>query len=203
MRSSQRLLEYYGKRHLFTLKTIIKHWLLVAIIITGFSGLLEATVQQVIRQSADDPQIQMAEDTATALANGQQVQNVVPAEKVDIAKSLATYIIVFDANGKAIASSAQLNGQSPSPPAGVFDYVKQNGEDRITWQPQTGVRSAAVVTQFQGSNSGFVLAGRSLREVEIREDNILHIILVGWVAILLGSLLATAVIFKLLQHPLG
>jgi hypothetical protein len=63
MRSSQRLLEYYGKRHLFTLKTIIKHWLLVAIIITGFSGLLEATVQQVIRQSADDPQIQMAEDT--------------------------------------------------------------------------------------------------------------------------------------------
>ncbi len=172
----------------------------MAIVITGFAGLLEATVQQVLRQSADDPQIQIAEDTAAALTNGQQAQNVVPAEKVDIAKSLATYIIVFDASGKVIASSAQLNGQTPTLPAGVFDSVKQNGEDRITWQPQTGVRSAVVVTQFQGSNAGFVLAGRSLREVEIREDDILHIILLGWVAILLGSLLATAVIFTLLRN---
>nr|HET6901245.1 hypothetical protein [Ktedonobacteraceae bacterium] len=184
------------------MKTILKHWLLIAVIITGFSGLLEATVQQVIRQAADDPQIQMAEDIAAALTDGQQVQNVVPAEKVDIAKSLATYIIVFDANGKAIASSAQLDGQIPTLPAGVFDYVKHNGEDRITWQPQTGVRSAIVVTQFQGSSSGFVLAGRSLREVEKREDDILQIILVGWVAILLGSLVATAAIFTILRNPL-
>jgi len=58
------------------------------------------------------------------------------------------------------------------------------------------------VTQFQGTHSGFVLAGRSLCEVEIREDDILHIILIGWIAILLGSLLATAVIFKVLQNPL-
>jgi len=144
----------------------------------------------------------MAEDTAAALTDGQSVQNVVPAEKVDIAKSLATNIIVFDASGKAIASSAQLDGQIPTLPAGVFDYVKHNGEDRITWQPQTGVRSAIVVTQFQGTHSGFVLAGRSLCEVEIREDDILHIILIGWIAILLGSLLATAVIFKVLQNPL-
>ena len=184
------------------MKTILKHWLLIAVIITGFSGLLEATIHQVIRESADDPQIQMAEDIAVALTDGQQVQNVVPAGKVDIAKSLATYIIVFDADGKAIASSAQLDGQIPTLPAGVFDYVKHNGEDRITWQPQTGVRSAIVVTQFQGSNSGFVLAGRSLREVEKREDDILQIILVGWVAILLGSLLATAVIFTILRNPL-
>lgn len=173
----------------------------MAAIVTGLSGLLYASVQQDLRQSANDPQIQMAEDTAAKLADGQQVQNVVPAEKVDIANSLAPYIIVFDATGKPIASSVQLNGQTPTIPSGVFDYVRQNGEDRITWQPQSGVRSAIVVTQFKGPNSGFVLAGRSLREVEIREDDIMHLILLGWIAILIVTLLATAIIFRLLRTP--
>jgi len=173
----------------------------MAAIVTGLSGLLYAAVQQDLRQSANDPQIQMAEDTAAKLADGQQVQNVVPSEKVDIANSLAPYIIVFDATGKPIASSVQLNGQTPTIPSGVFDYVRQNGEDRITWQPQSGVRSAIVVTQFKGPNPGFVLAGRSLREVEIREDDIMHLILLGWIAILLVTLLATAILFRLLRTP--
>lgn len=183
------------------LKTILKYWLLMAAIVTGLSGLLYAAVQQDLRQSANDPQIQMAEDTAAKLADGQQVQNVVPTEKVDIANSLAPYIIIFDATGKPIASSVQLDGQTPTVPSGVFDYVRQNGEDRITWQPQSGVRSAIVVTQFKGPNPGFVLAGRSLREVEIREDNIMHLILLGWLAILIVTLLATALLFRLLRTP--
>jgi len=162
----------------------------MAVIVTGLVGLCYAAIQQDIRQSADDPQIQMAEDIATKLADGQAIQNVVPAEKVDIAKSLAPYIIVFDATGKPIASSAQLDGQTPTIPPGVPDYVRQNGEDRITWQPQPGVRSAAVITQINGSHPGFVLVGRSLREVEIREDNILHLLIVGWI----GMLFATAII---------
>jgi hypothetical protein len=171
----------------------------MAVIVTGLSGLTYAAIQQVLRQSADDPQIQMAEDTAAKLADGQQLQNVVPSEKVDIATSLAPYIIVFDASGKPIASSALLDSQTPTIPSGVFDYVRQHGEDRITWSPQSGVRSAIVVTQFQGPNPGFVLAGKSLREVEIREDNILHIAILGWIAILVATLLATAIIFRLLR----
>src|SRR5437879_10362155 len=103
----------------------------MALIVTGFSGLIYTAVQQDIRQSADDPQIQMAEDTAAKLANGQQLQNVVSSEKVDIARSLAPYIIVFDTTGKPIASSAILDGQTPTIPPGVFDYVRQNDEDRF------------------------------------------------------------------------
>jgi hypothetical protein len=185
----------------WNVKAILKYWLLIAIIVTGLSGLLYAVVQQDIRHAADDPQIQMAEDTAARLANGQQVQNVVPAEKVDIAKSLAPYIIVFDTTGKPIASSAQLDGQTPIIPSGVFDYVRQNDEDRLTWQPQPGVRSAVVVTQFQGPNSGFVLAGRSLREVEKREDDIMQIVLLGCFAMLLVTFFASAIIFRKTSYP--
>ena len=182
------------------LKTIFKYWLLIAVVVTCLSGLIYGTAQQILRQSADDPQIQMAEDIAAQLANGQQIQSVVPTEKVDIAKSLAPYIIVFDANGNPIASSAQLDGQTPTIPSGVFDYVRQNGADRITWSPRPGVRSAIVVTKISGPNSGFVLAGRSLREVEIREDDILQLDLLGWLASLLVSFVATAFIVGLL-HP--
>src|SRR6266849_11215871 len=180
----------------WNVKAILQHWLLVAIVVTGLIGLLYAAVQQDLRQGANDPQIQMAEDAAVKLAGGQPVQSVVPSEKVDIAKSLAPYLIIFDANGNPIDSSAQLDGQTPTIPSGVFDSVRQNGEDRFTWQPQTGVRSAVVVTQYKGSNSGFVLAGRSLREVEKREDNLMLVLLVGWVVIILVTFVATAILFR-------
>ena len=183
------------------MKTILKYWLLVAIIITGLCGISYAAIQQAIRQSANDPQIQMAEDAASKLAGGQPVQLVVPAEKVDIANSLAPYLIVFDAQGKPIAASAQLDGLTPTIPAGIFAYVKQNGEDRLTWQPQPGVRSAIVVTQFKGATSGFVLAGRSLREVEKREDNLEQILGLGCIVLLVVTFLATVLLFgKLLTR---
>jgi len=177
-------------------KAILLHWLLAAIVVTGLIGLIYAAVQQDIRQGANDPQIQMAEDAAAKLAGGESVQNVVPSEKVDIATSLAPYLIIFDAHGNPIGSTAQLDGQTPTIPQGVFDSVRQNGEDRITWQPQAGVRSAVVVTQFKGSTSGFVVAGRSLREVEKREDALLQILVAGWVVMILATFVATAILFR-------
>ncbi len=180
----------------WNVKRILKHWLLVAIIVTGLIGIVYAAVQQDIRQGANDPQIQMAEDAAAKLAGGQSAQSVVPLEKVDIANSLAPYLIVFNANGNPVASSAQLDGQTPAIPAGVFDSARQKGEDRITWQPQPGVRSAIVVTQFKGSTSGFVVVGRSLREVEKREDGLLQILAASWVVMMLVTLVATAILFR-------
>ncbi|GAC1399397.1 MAG: hypothetical protein NVS4B12_15110 [Ktedonobacteraceae bacterium] len=178
------------------LKTTFKYWLLIAIVIVGFYFSMYAVIQQVLRQGADDPQIQMAEDSAAKLAAGQSVQDVVPAGKVDIATSIAPYMIIFDANGTPIASSGQLNGQTPTIPSGVFDFVRRNGEDRITWQPQDGVRSAITVTQFKGASTGFVLAGRSLREVEKREDNILQLLNIGWIGMLIITLPVTALVFR-------
>ncbi|HEY3993708.1 MAG TPA: hypothetical protein VGM01_12635, partial [Ktedonobacteraceae bacterium] len=177
------------------MKRLFQAWLLIAIIVSGLAGLLYATVQQVLRSDANDPQIQTAEDAATTLGNGGSLQSVAPTGKVDISASLAPYIIVFDAGGKPVASSAQLNGQTPTIPSGIFDAVRQKGEDRITWQPQPGIRSAIVVVQFRGSGGGFVLAGRSLREVEMREDNFLHLDLLGWAAILVVSFLASMFLF--------
>jgi hypothetical protein len=50
-----------------------------------------------------------------------------------------------------------------------------------------------------GTSAGFVLAGRSLREVEIREDNIEKLTLIALAVILIGTFLVLAVVQYLLS----
>ena len=172
---------------------IIKKWLPLAIATAGLCALVYLTVQQSLRMSANDPQIQMAEDAASSLNAGASVESVVPSTKVEIADSLAPFVIVFDNSGKVLASSATLHGAVPAYPAGVLDYVRQKGQDRVTWQPEAGVRMATVVAPFK---NGFVMAGRSLSEVEKRESQVESLsgiaLLAIWVAtfivIVLGEL---------------
>ncbi len=117
--------------------------------------------------SANDPQIQMAEDVANQLNSGMEPASLIPAAQVEISNSLAPFLMVFDDSGKVVASSARLHGETPTYPTGVLEYARQNGQDRVTWQPEAGVRMATVVVP---ATNGFVMAGRSLREVEIREN---------------------------------
>ena len=155
-------------------------WLPFAVLAAGLCGLVYVAVQQSLRISGNDPQIQIAEDTASALAAGTNPNTFMTAQKVDLAKSLAPFIITFDDTGSAKTSSAQLNGQTPSVPQGVLDNARQNGENRVTWQPENGVRIAAVVAPYPG---GFVLAGRSLLEIEKREDQAQFLSVVAMLAI--------------------
>lgn len=177
-----------------SVRTVLKYWLLMALVVTAMSGVIYLTVQQSLRLGANDPQIQMAEDTAAALASGQAAAGLVPAGKVDIAQSLAPYLVVYGPDGKVLASNAVLHGQTPALPDGVLAYTRRSGEDRISYQPEAGVRSAAVVTAVNGGAGGFVLAGRSLREVEKRIDLLGLQVGAGWVAALLVSLVLAAVL---------
>jgi hypothetical protein len=170
------------------IKNILRSWLPAAVIITALCGLVYLAVQQALRISANDPQIQMAEDTAAALSAGQSAAALVPSAKVDIGQSLAPFIMVFDPSGAVSASSAQLHGQNPALPAGVLDDVKQKGEDRISWQPEPGVRIAAVIVPV-ANGSGYVLAGRSLREVEKRIDQLGTISGLAWLLTMAASLI--------------
>jgi len=146
---------------------IIKKWLPLAIASAGLCALVYVSVQQSLRMSANDPQIQMAEDAASALNRDAKVEAVIPATQVELSESLAPFLMVFDQSGKVVASSAILHGAVPSYPSGVLDYVRQNGQERVTWQPEAGVRMATVAVP---TKNGFVMAGRSLLEIEKRES---------------------------------
>lgn len=170
-------------------------WIPFAAVITFVCLLGYGLVQQDLRQTANDPQTQVAADVATDLSEGAPAQEIVPpGQTIDMSSSLDPFVIIYDASGTPLASSAVLNGETPNLPPGIFTYVAEHGEDRFTWQPAAGVRNAVVVEPWMNNGagnpelgiptstpgSGFVLAGRSLREIEIREDNMLHIAELAW-----------------------
>ena len=87
----------------------------------------------------------------------------------------------------------------PQPPAGVFEFANTNKEDMITWQPPNDVRMAMVVEKIPAPGTGFVAAGRSLKETEVRESNLLTLIGMAWIAcmaVVLVHLLAESFLSK-------
>jgi hypothetical protein len=171
------------------LKSIFRIWLPFAVVITALSLLVYTTAQQMYRQGANDPQIQMANDTADALNDGQSVAGVMPEAKISVAKSLAPFLIVYDTNGNEQASSVVLDGKTPQLPDGVLDSAKKMGEDRVTWQPREGVRIAAVIVPYK---QGFVLAGRNMGEMEARVDLMGVMAGVTWIMTLVATLFVIA-----------
>lgn len=169
-------------------KTIFK-WLIVSFVITVLSCLILLVGQQSLRQSANDPQIQFAEEVADSLSQGADPQ-MLGQPSVDIAKSLAPYVVIYDKDGKPVASTAMFNGQAPQIPSGIFDYIKKkNSRDIVTWQPSKDVRQAIVVMPYShGDTSGFVMAGKSLREVEKREKALTIEVGTVWVFLVVSSL---------------
>ncbi|MGE5195063.1 MAG: hypothetical protein ACM3U2_21425 [Deltaproteobacteria bacterium] len=180
--------------HSVTARNILRHWIPLAIVTTFLSVVIYGTAQYILRTGGNDPQIQIAEDGARALGAGEPVSSVIAGRTVEISKSRAAFAALYDRAGQPLASSGLLHGQMPVMPPGVFDYVRQHGEERVTWQPEAGVRVASVVTRVDGANVGFVMAGRSLALVEQRIGEIALMTAAGWAGTLFVSLLAVTVL---------
>src|SRR3954452_5204142 len=172
------------------LRRAIAFFLPVAVLATLASGLVYLGIQQDLRGDANDPQRQLAEDAARALDAGAQPAAVIGStgDKVDVARSLARFVVVFDGAGSVLATAGELEGGDPVPPRGVLDAAQTDRPNVVTWQPRSGVRLATVNVRWQG---GTVLAGRSLRDVERREDEALRLVAVAWLA-MIAALAVTA-----------
>ena len=169
-------------------RRVLAFFLPLSVLATLSCGLVYVADQQNLRTGANDPQIQMARDAATALDAGAQPTSLVSAGQVDVARSLAPFLVIFDSSGKVLATDGRLDGHDPIPPSGVLTSAANNPPNMVTWQPRGGVRIAAVVTPWHG---GTVLAGRSLAQVEIRENNARIIALAAWLAMLVALALAS------------
>ena len=158
----------------------LRHWLPLAVAVTVLAGTAVGIGQQILRQGANDPQVQLAEDAAARLQAGAGASQVIPSTETDLATSLAPWVLVYGADRKLIAGSARLDGGTANYPTSVFDNAPAGGSrDEVTWQPRAGVRAATVVVGFTG---GWVVAGRSLRLVEERESGLEGIALAAWLA---------------------
>jgi hypothetical protein len=163
-------------------------WILLSGLVTVAAFAAFIVAQQQLRGAANHPQVEMAREAVGKLDAGANPQSVANGAVVDIGSSSDPYLIVVDGNGALLASSAQLEGRAVIPPSGVFAYVRDHGEDTISWQPAAGVRSAIVVDSFRG---GYVVAGRSLTGTEQAESALGLWAIFGWVgAVLLAGALS-------------
>jgi hypothetical protein len=84
----------------------------------------------------------------------------------------------------------------------VLDHVRQSGEDRVTWQPEPGVRMATVVVRRGDAGGGFIVAGRSLAETEDRIQQIQTIAGLLWIVTVTG-LFAVVTLAEYFVGPAG
>ena len=178
-------------RETYARPALLFNSMVLAGIATVLGLALYAIPQQVLRNGANDPQIEMATNLAGYLERSGVTDGLLQGAltgtsrgTVDMARSLSPFLIVYDEEGRALGSNAQLDGQTPVLPAGVFENARRHGEQRVTWQPARGVRIAAVVEHVQGRQPGFVLAGRSMLEVEARTQQVRQMAAMSWIAML-------------------
>ena len=176
---------------MFTSRTFARLLVLQALLLTAIASVLAmvsyALVQQAFRHGANDPQIQIAAGAASRLSHGLDAGTAIPAYKLDVVTDPSPFVIVYDDSGRVLSSTATINGRVPTPPVGVLNYLRshpENFDDRISWVPPGGPRIAAVVRRYSGAQPGFVLAGRSLYETEVRIGQTGGMVFVGWLAIL-------------------
>ena len=187
----------------FSIKIIIMKkllsWLPFGVTITLLCGIVYVSVQQGYRSTANDPQIQMTEDLSALLTSGASAQDLLSGfPRVEMSVSLAPFIQVYDQDKKLLFSNGFLGKESPTPPAGVLDFAKSHGTNRLTWMPRPDTRSATVIKYYKGqAHEGFVLAGRSLREIEIRVKNLTTGLVIGWLVTIIASLAAMMVSLKI------
>jgi hypothetical protein len=180
------------------LRRAVSVWLPIAAGVSGLALIVYVAIQQDLRLTADDAPIALAHSTAARLDDGVLPADALPAERVDLTDSLEPFVLVFDTDGHLVASSATLNSNRVDYPGGVFDTVRMRGEDRVTWQPISGVRDATVAIAWR---NGFVVAGRSLRLTEGHIDQIGRMVAAAWVFTLFVVAAASLLVAVVARAP--
>lgn len=166
---------------------MIKKWFWIAVI--SFFVCTYIVGQQILRMGgANEPQIKDVGEMAIRLNGGLEPKYVIPKENVNFKNSENLFAMVFDKDKKMIATNADLRDYLAGPPGGVLDNAKDMRINKVTWQPEKGVRLAIVAMPF---NNGWVLEGRSLKSVEKNVDN--------WRLAIMGTWIISVAIFVILK----
>lgn len=166
------------------MKKLLPWFACLLILIVGF-GTIYAAVQQQQRSDANNPQIQLAEDTAYQLNEG-DIPQVLVYGRVEVDESLAPFTIVYNKKGNVVVSSGYLNGKVPKVDKGVLEDSKGKDYNAVTWEPKKDVRIAAVAVE---GKDYYVLSGRNLKQVEKNESKTLEVVMIGLILsiLLLGA----------------
>ena len=138
-------------------RPLVFHTLALAAILSVLGGIAAQTMQQMLRRGANQPQLDMADSYTRGITQVGDASKVIPPEHVDLEQSLQPVVVFYDDAG-----TGYLDRKLPVPPPGVFDFVRVNGAETVTWQPRPDVRLASVIRRIGGNHPGFLLTARSL-----------------------------------------
>ncbi|MDQ1547211.1 MAG: hypothetical protein QOH69_2115 [Actinomycetota bacterium] len=155
--------------------------LAAVIVATVLFGTIYVVAQQLERLGANDAPLRLASQVAAELREG-QTTTVDAQPHVDLSRSLAPFVVVEDAQGRASDGSGFLKGSLVSLPTGVLANAAKSGEDNVTWQPASGLRFATVTLRV---GDQFVSAGQSLKPSEDRDGTIRLLVGSGWLVSML------------------
>lgn len=174
----------------------LRLWLLAVTIGSGVLLFSYIAVQQSLRYSLNEPQLQIAQDAANQLSTGDKTpQSIIPTTSVDESRSLAPFVTIVDKNGSVLASSGKIGEVVPLPPLSAFSDAQKRTSTWFTWQHNNNtLRDAAVIVPFNGKTSGYVLVARSMSQTEELISRIT--VFAAWT--LLGILLVPALIIFLI-----
>lgn len=177
-------------------KRLFVVWVIMMFLVSFTCSLTYLISQQSLRLGANDLPAQLAKDTAIHLDNGKSPASIVKSNSIDLAKSLDTFVIIYDNNKNLLASSGNINGSNPSYPKSVLDSVSKKGEVRVTWQPQKGLRFATIAMK---NGQDYIVAGRSLYETENLIDQMGWLVLLAWSAALILITIALGIVYLFIK----
>jgi hypothetical protein len=209
------LLQSSVKEHLLMIQKVIReqaiarpiffHALTLGIVLTLFGCFATFIFQGLLRRGANEPQIQMGAAYASKIESGIKPADAIPRNNVDIENSLEPFTIFYDDDGAPVTATGHLNQTIPTPPAGVFNYVRSHAgrTDNITWQPQPDVRIAAIVRRISGPHPGYLITGRSLRLVEEQENILRDMVFGGWFLVVFLLIAGAALLSRSQLKPIN
>jgi hypothetical protein len=148
-----------------------------ALLVTVIFGSIYAVAQQVERQGANDAPLRLASQLASTSPSTGVSTDLPPGDRVDLAKSLALFYVVYDSTGTPISGTGYLDGAFATLPRGVLEAARAAGEDRVSWQPRPELRFATVAI---ASGTEVIVAGQSLAPSESRTNALGALLLAAW-----------------------
>lgn len=176
-------------------KRIFVFWIIIILLASFTAALAYLTTQQSLRLGANKIPSQLAVETILKLEQGKTPEEVLPAEKTDISKSLSPFIIIYDNNKNLVSASATISGAQPNYPTDILKNVSTTKQSRVTWQPKEGLRYATVALK---SGSGYVVTGESLTQTEDIISNLGKLVLLSWLSFAVFSAFGLALLYQVM-----
>ena len=151
-------------------------WIIGVIVATFTLGTVYVVAQQLDRQAADQVGAQLATQVASELSAGSSA-TIDALPRVDLAASLAPFVVVYDASGHPVSGNGYLDGRLAEPPSGVISAAASDGSNHVSWQPRPGLRFATVEIR---SGDRVVMGAQSLIPTEQRADRLGMLVAFAW-----------------------